>query len=69
LGSDTQKYTTIIIIGGEIDEHLEALEEVYEAGYHQTKYAMPYENNQKIFIGKGLKVSIKEIKDSNKIFI
>ena len=67
--SDTQKYTTIIIIGGEIDEHLEALEEVYEAGYHQTKYAMPYENNQKIFIGKGLKVSIKEIKDSNKIFI
>ncbi|OGU68865.1 MAG: hypothetical protein A2W30_01175 [Ignavibacteria bacterium RBG_16_36_9] len=66
---DTNEISTIIIIGGEIEEHLEVLEEVYEAGYHQTKYAMPYENNQKIFIGRGLKVSIEEIRDSNKIFI
>ena len=66
---ETNEISTIIIIGGEIEEHLESLEEVYEAGYHQTKYAMPYENNQKIFIGKGLKVSIEEIRNSNKIFI
>jgi hypothetical protein len=66
---DTRKYTSIIIIGGETEEHLESLEEVYEVEYHQTKYAMPYENNQKIFIGKGLKVSIEEIRNSNKIFI
>ncbi len=66
---DTRKYTTIIIIGGETEEHLESLEEVYEAGYHQTKYAMPYENNEKIFIGRGLKVSIEEIREGNKIFI
>ncbi|HSW56338.1 MAG TPA: glycosyltransferase family 39 protein [Ignavibacteriaceae bacterium] len=66
---DDKKYTTVIIIGGEIEEHLESLEEVYEAGYHQTKYAMPYENNQKIFIGRGLKISLDEIRESNKIFI
>lgn len=66
---ETNAISTIIIIGGEIEEHLESLEEVYEAGYHQTKYAMPYENNQKIFIGRGLKVSIEEIRNSNKIFI
>jgi len=66
---DTRKYTTIIIIGGETEEHLESLEEVYKAGYHQTKYAMPYENNQKIFIGRGLKVTIEEIRKINKIFI
>jgi peptidoglycan/xylan/chitin deacetylase (PgdA/CDA1 family) len=64
-----QKYATVIIIGGELEEHLEALEEVYEAGYHQTKYAMPYENNLTIFIGRGLKVSIKDIRQSDKIFI
>jgi len=66
---ETNEISTIIIIGGEIEEHLESLEEVYEAGYHQTKFAMQYENNQKIFIGKGLKVSIEEIRNSNKIFI
>jgi hypothetical protein len=66
---ETNEISTIIIIGGEIEEHLESLEEVYEAEYHQTKYAMPYENNQKIFIGKGLKVSIEEIRVSNKLFI
>jgi hypothetical protein len=66
---ETNEISTIIIIGGEIEEHLESLEEVYEAGYHQTKYAMPYENNQKIFIGRGLKISLDEIRASNKIFI
>lgn len=66
---ETNEISTIVIIGGEIEEHLESLEEVYEAGYHQTKYAMPYENNQKIFIGRGLKVSIGEIRNSNKLFI
>jgi hypothetical protein len=66
---DTRKYTTVIIIGGEIEDHLHSLKEVYEAEYHKTKYAMPYENNQKIFIGKGLKVSFEEIRNNNKIFI
>jgi hypothetical protein len=63
------KYSTIIIIGGEIEDHLESLNEVFEAGFHKTKYAMPYENNQTIFIGRGLKQSISEIRDSDKIFI
>jgi hypothetical protein len=66
---DTKKYTTVIIIGGEVEEHLEALDEVYEAGNHKTKYAIPYENNLPIFIGRGLKGSIEEIRQSNKIFL
>jgi hypothetical protein len=66
---DLRNITTVIIIGGEIEEHLEALDEVYEAGYHKTKYAMPYENNLPIFIGRGLKGSIEEIRQRNKIFI
>jgi 4-amino-4-deoxy-L-arabinose transferase-like glycosyltransferase len=64
-----QKYTTVIIIGGELEEHLEALEEVYKVGFHKTKYAMPYENNLTIFIGRGLKVSLEDIRQSDKIFI
>jgi len=61
--------TTMIIIGGELEEHLEALEEVYKAGFHQTKFAMPYENSLPIYIGRRLKISLEEIRRSDKIFI
>ncbi|MBK9098819.1 MAG: hypothetical protein IPM14_12005 [bacterium] len=66
---DGRNYSTVIIIGGELEEHLEALEEVYKAGFHKAKYGMPYENNLTIFIGRGLKVSIEDIRQSDKIFI
>lgn len=66
---ENNKYTTIIIIGGEIEEHLESLNEVFEAGYHKTKYGMSYENNQTIFIGRGFKRSTGEIRISDKVFI
>lgn len=67
--TDDNINTTIIIIGGELEEHLEALEEVYKAGFHQTKFAMPYENSLPIYIGKRLKISLEEIRRSDKIFI
>jgi hypothetical protein len=61
--------TTVIIIGGNSEDHLRSLEQVEAAGVHKTKYAMPYENNLTIFIGRGLKRSLQEIKKGNKIFI
>jgi len=60
---------TIIIIGGEMEDHLQSLERVEAAGLHKTKYAMPYENNLTIFIGRGLKKSIEEIRKREKVFI
>jgi hypothetical protein len=59
----------MIIIGGEIEDHLTSLKEVEAAGVHATKYAIPYENNITIFIGRGLKKSLEEIRQSNKLFI
>ncbi len=61
--------TTVIIIGGSIEDHLQSLQQVEPAGVHTTKYAMPYENNLTIFIGRGLKRTLQQIKQSNKIFI
>ncbi len=61
--------TTVIIIGGKIEDHLISLDEVEPAGVHKTKYAMPYENNLTIFVGRGLKRSLWEIREGNKIFI
>ena len=61
--------TTIIIKGGEIEDHLISLKEVEPTGMHKTKYALPYENNLTIFIGRGLKRTLWEIREINKIFI
>jgi len=61
--------TTIIIIGGEIEDHLTSLDEVEAAGLHKVKYAIPYENNLTIFIGRGLKKSLEESRQSNKMFL
>lgn len=53
----------------EIEVHLISLKEVEAAGVHKTKYAIPYENNLTIFIGRGLKRILEEIRESNKSFI
>ena len=66
---DPEKYTTLIIIGGNVEDHLHSLREVFEAGFHSSKNAMPYENNLTIFIGRGLLRSLEEIRNNNKIFI
>lgn len=62
-------YTTFIIIGGEIENHLYYLKDVKAITIHQTQNAMPYENNLTIFIGKGLMTSLEEIRKRNKLFI
>lgn len=66
---DPKNYATTIIIGGEIEDHLHSLKEVEAVGFHKTENAMPYENNLTIFIGRGLKRSLEEIRRSDKLFI
>jgi 4-amino-4-deoxy-L-arabinose transferase-like glycosyltransferase len=64
-----ESYASVIIIGGNIQDYLKSLKEVYKAGYHYSEFAMPYENNLTIFIGRGLKRELEEIKRNNKLFI
>ncbi|MEJ2505847.1 MAG: hypothetical protein P8Y81_06255, partial [Ignavibacteriaceae bacterium] len=61
--------TTIIIIGGNLEDHLSSLEQVDSVAAYKTRYVMPYENNFTIFIGRGFKRSVKEIRNSDKVFI
>jgi len=66
---ETLHATTVIILGGEAEDHLDALEQCELVLIHKSKYAMPYENNLKIFVGRGLKFPLKKIKQELKIFI
>ncbi|MEJ2196801.1 MAG: hypothetical protein P8X73_18350, partial [Ignavibacteriaceae bacterium] len=58
----------VIIIGGNREDHLVSFEEVEQVLTHNTKYAMPYENNLPIFICTNLKRDIRKIWESNKHF-
>jgi 4-amino-4-deoxy-L-arabinose transferase-like glycosyltransferase len=66
---EAENPTTVIIIGGEFEDHLRLFETVEEVGFYRTKYAMPYENNLKIFLGRGLTKSSEQLKKELKIFI
>jgi hypothetical protein len=45
----------VIILGGDMEDHVGDFESVVEAGISTCRYCMPYENNVKIFVGRGLK--------------
>jgi hypothetical protein len=59
----------IIIIGGNIEDHLRSLQEVRQVAVHHCRYCMPYENNLPIFIGKTLKRPFRDIWTTDKFFI
>ena len=61
-------YETVIIIGGDIEDHLYSLEEVEQAAVIRCRYCMPYENNLPVFVGRRLKLSFEEIWSSIKHF-
>jgi hypothetical protein len=60
-GYGNEYVSTLIIIGGDIEDHLEGFEEVYIAAVHSNKYAMPFESDIPIYIARGLKRPIKEV--------
>ncbi|MGE5352394.1 MAG: glycosyltransferase family 39 protein [Acidobacteriota bacterium] len=62
-------YQTVIIIGGKVEDHLKALESVAQKGIIKSQYAMPYENNLPVFIGKGFKIPVEVIWRAEKHFI
>jgi len=51
----------LIVIGGNKEDHLRYFESVDSAGTIESKYSIPYENDQTIFICRGLKEPISEV--------
>ncbi len=51
----------LIIFGGKIQDHQKVFESVVKAGEFNHPYVMPYENNQPVFICRGLKITIERV--------
>jgi hypothetical protein len=64
----TKEIKNIIAIGGRLDDYLDSCAEVDSVLVHQTKYAIPYENNLTIFICRNLKRSVGEIWKNDRHF-
>lgn len=58
---NVQNIETIIILGGNKEDHLKALKSIEVAAIHHCEYCMPYENNLRVYIGRGLKLTMSEI--------
>lgn len=54
-------YQTVIIIGGDLADHRQGVEEIELAAQTRCRYCMPYENNLPIFIGRGFKRPLAEL--------
>lgn len=65
-GPGTDTITAAIIIGGEENE--KHFDSVVVAGVTDHPYAMPYERNKPVYIGRGFRYNIKEVWGSLKNF-
>jgi hypothetical protein len=52
---------TLIIIGGDPEDHRQAFDDVRQAGEIHCGLCMPYENNQPVWIARGLKAPIEQV--------
>jgi 4-amino-4-deoxy-L-arabinose transferase-like glycosyltransferase len=52
---------TIIVIGGNEEDHRRACDVVIKAAVHTCRYCMSYENNRPIFICRGLKGTLADL--------
>ncbi len=66
---DSNKIKTVIIPGGNIEDHRSVCRQVAVAAVHKTRYSMPYENNLPIYICRNLYRSLKEIWRQSRTFI
>lgn len=67
-GTRGQSGDVLIIYGGRRSEHEQVFNSVQEAARFQHPYVMPYENNQPIYICRGLKMPINQVWSRTKHF-
>ena len=65
-GPGNGELRTVIIIGGEKEDHLEAFEEVEEHGRVTSRFSMPYENDLHVYIARKPKVGLNELWNQSK---
>lgn len=67
--SAPREIKTVIIIGGDKEDHLKSLDDVNQAAVVSSRWAIPYENNIPVFVARKPKVNLWTLWPELKIFI
>ena len=59
----------MILIGGDLEDHVGDFESVQPVAVVRCRYCMPYEDNVTIFVGRGMKIPLPELWPSVKSYI
>jgi hypothetical protein len=68
-GCGSDSVSTVIIVGGDLEDLLDVFNEVVVADEHSHNYAMPFESDLRIYIARGLKKPMKEIWEKVRFYI
>lgn len=68
-GPGDTTFTTVIVIGGNKNDHMQSCDSVETAVIVKSKYAIPYENNLPVFICREFKLPFSEIWERVRFFI
>ncbi len=60
-GPPAAEPTVLVLVGGRIEDHREALESVELVAIHRCALCMPFEREIPIFVGRGWKVPLAEV--------
>lgn len=66
--AEAKPFKTAIVLGGTKALHERQFAEVDSAGLVVSKYAIPYENNLPLFVGRNMKISLDSLRYRNKNF-
>jgi hypothetical protein len=60
---------TMIIIGGELEDHLKVFKTVQEVARTSCEYCMPYEQNLPVFVARDWRVALADVWRRERVFI
>jgi len=59
----------MIVVGGDLEDNQRVFRDLVRAGTVRSKYSMPYEQGMPVYIGRGLKIPIRELWPQLRMFI
>ena len=59
----------MVVVGGDLEDNQRVFRELTRVGTVRSKYAMPYEQDMPIYIGRGLKIPMRELWPIVKMYV
>ena len=68
-GPGTRSGEVMVVVGGDLEDNQRVFRELTRVGTVRSKYAMPYEQDMPVYIGRGLKIPMRELWPIVKMYV